>query len=351
MKARILLLPGDGVGPEVIAQGRRALESVARMFGHDFALVEGLVGFMAMDATGQALPADTVAACRICDAVLVGAVSGPADGEPQSGLRRLCRANELHSNLMPVRIHPALRRLAPIRPDLLTGVDLLLVRDRAGVGGWGGQATVVAGAAPDDQLPSVIRVALRAAARRRGRLSLLGPAREWMADEHWRSQVASVAEGYPAVSLEHLDLATCEQRLDDRPAGLDVILACGPGFDGLHRRLATMAGSPGLLPSATLGDGTFGIYEPAHGAAAGTAGSRSANPTAALLSASLLLRHSFELVTEAQALEQAVHDALAAGRHTADVAGDPSRSVTTSAFTDAVLDRLGECAARAGGQA
>jgi 3-isopropylmalate dehydrogenase len=347
MRARILLLPGDGVGPEVVAQGRRVLETVARTFGHELTLVEGLLGATAMDAVGRALPAETVAACRVCDAVLVGAVHGQAHEPAAVALRELCRRCDLHTSMVPMRYWSGLRYASPQRASALAGVDLMLVRDRAGVGGWGGDVDDAhrdafrrADLTSDHRLLPVIRAGFRAAARRTGRLTAIDPVDPSLERRRWRALVARVAASWPDVAVERTDVEAATHRLRERPARWDVVLACGAGHDRLHRELAALTGSSGLLPSATIGDGTFGVFEPAHGAAVHIAGRDRANPTAVLLSVALLLRHALELTDEARAVEDAVGRTLAAGAHTADLAADPARCRGTRAFTDDVLRHL-----------
>jgi len=330
MKARILLLPGDGVGPEVIEQARRALMAVGGLFGHKFSLLEGLIGSAAMTATGSALPADTMAACRVCDAVLVGAV----DDDVADCLRELSQGCEVQTCKMPVKA------------SHLTGVDTLIIRNRWLVGSWGGREDVGTDEPVDPvQSIGVIRAAFREALRRRCRLAVVDT------QESLSRLVDQVSEGYPDVVLEYLELMEGARRLVEHPASFDVILGCDRGQDVLHRQATIVAGSSGTLPTATLGEGTFGIYEPAHGSVSPMAGLNQANPTAALLSAALLLRHSLELFKEARSLEIAVAVALNKGSVTADLADDPTRVLGTRQFGDAVLAQLPRMAAMAQGRA
>jgi 3-isopropylmalate dehydrogenase len=252
MRARILLLPGDGVGPEVVAQGRRVLETVARTFGHELTLVEGLLGATAMDAVGRALPAETVAACRVCDAVLVGAVHGQAHEPAAVALRELCRRCDLHTSMVPMRYWSGLRYASPQRASALAGVDLMLVRDRAGVGGWGGDVDDAhrdafrrADLTSDHRLLPVIRAGFRAAARRTGRLTAIDPVDPSLERRRWRALVARVAASWPDVAVERTDVEAATHRLRERPARWDVVLACGAGHDRLHRELAALTGSFG----------------------------------------------------------------------------------------------------------
>lgn len=353
MQARIVTLPGDGIGPEIVAEAVRVLRTVADHWGHTFIFEEALMGGCAIDAAGTPLPDETLAACERADAVLLGAVGGPkwsdptASVRPEQGLLRLRAHFDLFANLRPVRAYPVLAHYTPIRADLLDGVDILFVRELTS-GIYFGERKEQG----DDQdawdtmyysvpqVERVARVAFEAARRRRGRLASVDKANVLAAMRLWRRTVNRVAADYPDVTLEHVLVDACAMYLLREPSRFDVVLAGNMFGDILSDEASVLAGSLGMLPSASLGTGKFGVYEPIHGSAPDIAGKGIANPTATLLSAAMLLRHSLGLEAEASAVERAVEAALAAGARTADIAPSPDQALTTSAFTDRVLAYL-----------
>lgn len=353
MQARIVTLPGDGIGPEIVAEAVRVLRTVADHWGHTFIFEEALMGGCAIDAAGTPLPDETLAACERADAVLLGAVGGPkwsdptASVRPEQGLLRLRAHFDLFANLRPVRAYPVLAHYTPIRADLLGGVDILFVRELTS-GIYFGERKEQG----DDQdawdtmyysvpqVERVARVAFEAARRRRGRVASVDKANVLAAMRLWRRTVNRVAADYPDVTLEHVLVDACAMYLLREPSRFDVVLAGNMFGDILSDEASVLAGSLGMLPSASLGTGKFGVYEPIHGSAPDIAGKGIANPTATLLSAAMLLRHSLGLEAEASAVERAVEAALAAGARTADIAPSPDQALTTSAFTDRVLAYL-----------
>lgn len=353
MQARIVTLPGDGIGPEIVAEAVRVLRTVAVRWGHDFTFEEALMGGCAIDATGNPLPDETLTACERADAVLMGAVGGPqwsdptAPVRPEQGLLRLRAHFDLFANLRPVKAYPALAHYTPIRADLLDGVDILFVRELTSGIYFGERKEQGDGDDAWDtmyysvpQVERVARVAFEAARRRRGKVASVDKANVLAAMRLWRRTVNRVAADYPDVTLEHVLVDACAMYLLREPARFDVVLAGNMFGDILSDEASVLAGSLGMLPSASLGTGTFGVYEPIHGSAPDIAGKGIANPTATILSAAMLLRHSLGLETEARAVEQAVEAALAAGARTADIAPSPDRALSTNAFTDHVLDHL-----------
>lgn len=353
MQARIVTLPGDGIGPEIVAEAVRVLRTVAVRWGHDFTFEEALMGGCAIDATGNPLPDETLAACERADAVLLGAVGGPqwsdptAPVRPEQGLLRLRAHFDLFANLRPVKAHPALAHYTPIRADLLDGVDILFVRELTSGIYFGERKEQGDGQDAWDtmyysvpQVERVARVAFEAARRRRGRVASVDKANVLAAMRLWRRTVNRVAADYPDVTLEHVLVDACAMYLMREPSRFDVVLAGNMFGDILSDEASVLAGSLGMLPSASLGTGTFGVYEPIHGSAPDIAGKGIANPTATILSAAMLLRYSLGLEAEASAVERAVEAALAAGARTADIAPSPDRALTTSAFTDRVLAYL-----------
>jgi 3-isopropylmalate dehydrogenase len=327
---RIAVLPGDGIGPEVTAEAVRVLRAVASAGGHDLVFVEAVVGGAALDVCGDPLPPGTLALCLDADAVLLGAVGGPRwDGveparRPERGLLRLRRELGVYANLRPVAAHPALVGRTPLRAEVARGTDLVLVRELLG-GIYYGAKLESAAEAEDtcrytaEEVRRVTRHAARLARGRRGRLTSVDKHNVLATSRLWRRTVSEVmAAEFPDVAVEHLLVDACAMHLLQRPRDFDVVLTENLFGDILSDEASLLAGSLGLLPSASLGDGTTGLYEPVHGSAPDLAGRGVANPIGAILSAALLLRHSLRLEAEARAVEAAVDRVLAAGVATAD---------------------------------
>ncbi|WP_119066036.1 3-isopropylmalate dehydrogenase [Aggregatilinea lenta] len=353
MQAKIVTLPGDGIGPEVVAEALRVLNRVAERYGHNFTFDEQMMGGCAIDAVGNPLPDDTLAAAEQADAVLLGAVGGPkwsdptAPVRPEQGLLKLRKHFDLFANLRPVKVYPELAQHAPLRPDLLEGVDILFVRELTsgayfgerheqgdGSNAWDTMFYTV------DEVDRVARVAFEAARKRSGRLASIDKANVLASMRLWRRTVNDVARDYPDVQVEHVLVDACAMYLMRNPAQFDVLLAENMFGDILSDEASVLAGSLGMLPSASLGSGTFGVYEPIHGSAPDIAGKGIANPIATIMSAAMLLRYSLNLEAEANAVEAAVEAAIASGARTADIVEKGGSPVSTSAFTDLVLDGL-----------
>jgi 3-isopropylmalate dehydrogenase len=352
VRARLAVLPGDGVGPEVTREAVRALEAIAGRFGHEFELTEYAFGGAAIDAEGTPLPEATLGACRAADAVLLGAIGGPkwsdpaARVRPEDGLLALRRALGVYANLRPVLVHPALADAASLKPGLLTGVDLVFVRELTG-GIYFGEKRRDAERASDlcvytaAEIERIVRVAARLARARRGRLTSIDKANVLETSRLWREVTTRVVRReFPDLSLEHLLVDAAAMHLIRRPRDFDVLVTENMFGDILTDEASMLAGSLGLLPSASLGAERRGLYEPIHGSAPDIAGRGIANPVGALLSAALLLRHSLALEDEAAALEAAVADALAEGVRTADLAPEGARALGTAEAGEAVLSRL-----------
>ena len=352
MKARIAVLGGDGIGPEVAAEAVRVLEAVGQRYGHAFEFVDALIGGAAIDATGSALPTATVAACRAADAVLLGAVGGPkwsdpaAPVRPEAGLLELRRVLDVFANLRPVRTLPSLADASPLRPEVIAGTDILVVRELTG-GIYFGRKHRTADEAEDvcrytaDEIERVTRVAGRLAMGRRRRIASVDKANVLETSRLWRTVVERVlGSEFPAVQLEHVLVDAAAMHLIRRPASFDVILTENMFGDILTDEASMIAGSLGLLPSASLGSGRAGLYEPIHGSAPDIAGRGIANPFGTILSAALLLRYSLGLETEALAIEHAVESAVDAGVRTADVAQAGQAPVGTRAAGSEVVQRL-----------
>ncbi|KRF02167.1 3-isopropylmalate dehydrogenase [Frateuria sp. Soil773] len=349
MKARIVTLPGDGVGPEVTAAAVAVLEAVAAHYGHRFDFDEQPIGGCAIDATGAPLPPAALAACQAADAVLLGAVGGPkwsdpnAAVRPEQGLLALRAALGVYANLRPLQVHPALAALSPLKNEKLAGVDVLFVRELTG-GAYFGAKTRDADAATDEcryTVAEVERVARRAFELARGRrrhVTSVDKANVLETSRLWRSTVQRVAADYPDVALEHQLVDSMAMLLLTQPSRYDVVVTENLFGDILTDEAAALAGSLGLLPSASLGEGRNGLYEPIHGSAPDIAGQDAANPTGAILSAALLLRHSLGLEDEACAVEAAVEYVLQHGPRSRDLGG----SAGTAQVRDAVLAALEE---------
>jgi 3-isopropylmalate dehydrogenase len=350
-KARIVILAGDGIGPEVTHEGQRVLEAIATRYGHEFRFEAHLIGGAAIDALQTALPAQTLSACGTADAVLLGAVGGPkwsdpaAKVRPEQGLLALRKGLNLFANLRPVNLHPALLDVSPLKPEVLAGTDIMVVRELTG-GIYFGEKQRTADFASDlctytvEEITRVTRVAGRLARVRRKSIVSVDKANVLETSRLWRSTVEGVLRSeFPDVKLEHMLVDAAAMHLMRKPSSFDVILTENMFGDILTDEASMLAGSLGLLPSASVGAGRLGVYEPIHGSAPDIAGKRIANPYATILSVAMLLRHSLELVQEALAVERAVAEAIQAGVRTADIAA-AGPAATTREAGDAVLKFL-----------
>jgi 3-isopropylmalate dehydrogenase len=362
MEARLIFLPGDGIGPEVTGAAASVLEAVAGRFGHTFTVEQRLIGGCAIDAAGQPLPPETEAACRAADAVLLGAVGGPqwdhGPVRPEQGLLAIRRALGLYANLRPVTAHPALASASPLRPELLAGVDLVVVRELTGGiyfgqprqrryidGEWEAVDTMVY---REHEIRRIAALAFELARGRRGQVTSVDKANVLESSRLWRETVTSVAAGYPDVALTHLYVDAAAMHLLRRPASFDVLVMGNLFGDILSDEASMLTGSLGNLPSASLGSERNrhgyprGLYEPIHGSAPDIAGQGIANPVGAILSLALLLRHSLGLAAEARAVEAAVSDVLDAGWRTADICDGTGGgiSATTGEMAGAITAAL-----------
>jgi 3-isopropylmalate dehydrogenase len=353
MQALIAVLAGDGIGPEVTAEALRALTAVAVRFGHTFRFEAGLIGGAAIDAAGAPLPAATLEICRRADATLLGAVGGPkwsdpkAKVRPEQGLLQIRKALGLFANLRPVAPHPAVLGASPIKPELLQGVDIMVVRELTG-GIYFGDKQRTADAAVDVcrytvlEIERVVRLAAALARGRSGKLTSVDKANVLETSRLWREVVERIMPAeFPDVRFEHMLVDSAAMHLIRRPRDFDVIVTENMFGDILTDEASMLAGSLGMLPSASLGaTARGGLYEPIHGSAPDIAGRGIANPYATILSAALLLRYSLQLETEALALEAAVSHAVTSGALPADLAPAGAKAITTSAAGDAVLAAL-----------
>lgn len=352
MKSTIAVLAGDGIGPEVTAQGVRVLQAIAAKFGHEIEFRDGLIGGCAIDKTGTALPAETTALCKSSDAVLLGAVGGPkwddpnAAVRPEQGLLAIRRELGLFANLRPVTIHPKLVDASTLRPEVIKGVDLLVVRELTG-GIYFGEKKKAADWASDlclytaDEVRRVVRRAAEFARGRRKKLTSVDKANVLETSRLWRRVTEEVVrEEFPDITLEHILVDACAMYLVRKPASFDVIVTENMFGDILTDEASVLAGSMGLLPSASLGDGKRGLYEPIHGSAPDIAGKGVANPYATILSAAMLLRHSLDLEAEAAAIEKSVYTVVDRGVLPADIAPAGSKPATTVEAGQAVVAAL-----------
>jgi len=348
----IVLLPGDGIGPEVTAEAVRVLDADAQHSGHAFIYNEQMIGGCSIDETGSALTPAALAACKSADAVLLGAVGGPkwdnpaAPVRPEQGLLALRKGMGVFANLRPVAVHPALANASPLKPERLEGVDMLFIRELTG-GLYFGQPkgrTIVNGAQRavdtleyfDFEIERVVDLAFRLAQGRRKKLTVVDKANVLESSRLWRQVTGKVAERYPDVALDFLLVDTASMRLITHPAAFDGLVTENRFGDILTDEASVLSGSMGMLPSASLGDEGPGLYEPIHGSAPDIAGKGIANPLGAILSAALLLRHSLSMPDAARAIETAVYEVLSAGCRTADLGG----KLTTREMTDRVLEEL-----------
>jgi 3-isopropylmalate dehydrogenase len=363
---RISAIPGDGVGPEVVAAGRRVLDAAGHAFGFEVEWTEVLAGGAAIDAHGIAISDSDVAAAGAADAILLGAVGGPkwddpnATVRPEQALFALRGGLGLFANLRPVTIHPALAPSSPLRPELLEGVDMLIVRELTGGLYFGGrtEATGEPGARiASDTLPytepeivRVVRLAFELARARRSRLTSVDKANVLATSRLWRRVVEDLRREYPDVEVNHQLVDSCAMLLVKKPAQFDVIVTENLFGDILSDEASVLAGSLGMLPSASLGErrtehGTFGLYEPIHGSAPDIVGRDLANPIGTILSTAMLARWSLGREDVASSIEAAVARTLDDGFRTADLAPPGGTStgttpISTQAMTQAIVDRI-----------
>lgn len=365
MKAKIAILPGDGIGPEIVAEAVKTLNAVAKLFGHCFEMAEYPFGGAAYDLCGDCLPDATLNACKAADAILLGAVGGPKwDALPpekrpeRRALLTLRSSLGLFANLRPAKVWEALKESSPLKDEIVAqGIDLLIVRELTGGAYFGEKRRSADGKSACDTIPytedeilRVARIAFEAARKRAEARALPHPPKVTSVDKAnvletsrlWRETVTALhAAEYPDVSLEHMYVDNAAMQLVRNPSRFDVILTENMFGDILSDEASQITGSIGMLPSASLGAAGGGLYEPIHGSAPDIAGRGIANPIATILSAAMMLRHSFGLSDEADAIERAVAGALAEGLRTRDIARDnDAPSLSTCEMGEAIVKRL-----------
>ena len=356
MKYTIALIRGDGIGPEIVDSAVRVLEAIGQKFGHEFAFPRYLAGGCAIDACGQPLPQETVDGCLASDSVLLGAVGGPkwdknpAALRPEKALLGLRAALGLYTNLRPAKLYPALAGDCPLRPDIVAnGFDLMMVRELTGgiyFGERGRRDGKYGPEAYDTECYSVMeieriaRVAFESARKRRKQVISIDKANVLESSRLWRATVHRIAADYPDVTCTDMLVDNAAMQLVRNPAQFDVVVTSNMFGDILSDEASQITGSIGLLPSASLGDGTRGMYEPIHGSAPDIAGQNKANPIATILSAAMLLRYSLNCAAEADAIEAAVDRVLQAGWRTADIAGSGTAPLSCTEMTEKILAEL-----------
>jgi len=349
---RVAVLPGDGVGPEVTAEATKVLQAVESLIGPTFRFQTGLIGGCALDATASPLPAETISICNNSQAVLLGAVGGPKwdsvrpEVRPEQGLLEIRKRLGLYLNLRPVRVLEALVGISALKPDRVRGTDMVIVRELTGGIYFGNPRGIFAKDGErvgintevyrEHEIERVAHRAFQLAKVRRRKVTSVDKANVLESSRLWREVVSRVAQSYPDVELENLYVDNCAMRLIDRPTSFDVLLTTNMFGDILSDEAAMLTGSIGLLPSASLGE-HHALYEPIHGSAPDIAGRNRANPVAAIASAAMMLRHSFHMETEAQAIETAIEKVLKRGHRTPDLPGK-SRAVTTSRMGDLIAE-------------
>jgi 3-isopropylmalate dehydrogenase len=361
MQAEITVLGGDGIGPDVAAEGVKVLKTVARTFGHEFHFTDCLMGGIAIDATGTALPDETLAQCKASDAVLLGAVGGPkwsdpgAAVRPEQGLLAIRAGLGLFANVRPVKVYPALVDASTLKREVVEGVDLVIVRELTG-GLYFGKPQGVFGEAPDrrsvdsmayteGEIARLMRVAFDLARGRRKKVASADKANVLASSRLWRMVAHEILAEYPDVELEDVLVDACAMYLVRNPRQYDVIATENTFGDILSDEASMLAGSMGMLPSASLAESTestghrLGLYEPIHGSAPDIAGKGIANPLATILSCAMLLRWSLGLMAEADSIERAVDAVLADGYRCRDIMTPNGKCLSTTEMGFAVAER------------
>ena len=356
MYYNIAVIPGDGIGPEVIGQTTRVLDEIGRKYDHVFDFTEVLAGGCAIDETGECLPRETVKICKESDAVLLGAVGGPkwdhlpGKDRPEMALLGLRSELGLFANLRPAMLFEELADSCPLKPELVSGgLDIVVVRELTG-GIYFGKKEVIAtedGVAAYDveqysekEVRRIAKVAFDMAMKRNKKVTSVDKANVLESSRLWRRIVNEVAQDYPEVTLNHLYVDNAAMQLVRQPKQFDVIVTNNIFGDILSDEASQVTGSIGMLPSASLAVGNFGMYEPVHGSAPDIAGQDIANPMATILSAAMMLRYTFGLMEEAEDIESAVQKVLAAGYRTADIAKENEKITGTKACGDLVIEAI-----------
>lgn len=352
---KIAVISGDGIGPEVVAEAIKVLKKTEELYGYKFELEYGLFGGIAIDEKGTPLPQETLEICQKADAVLLGAVGGPKwdnnpkELRPETGLLGIRKALGLFSNIRPAVVFDCLKDASMLKPEVLEGTDLIVVRELTGGiyfgdkfrrEGEGGQEAVDTCVYSVSEVERIVRQAFEIARKRRKRLASVDKANVLETSRLWRETVNRIAPEYPDVELEHVLVDNCAMQLLRRPSSFDVIVTENMFGDILSDEAAMLTGSIGMLASASLGEGSFGLYEPVHGSAPDIAGQGIANPIATILSVALMFQLTFGYLEAGKAIEDAVKKVLDAGHRTSDIAVDKSKAVSTSEMGDLIVAAL-----------
>lgn len=356
MRARITILPGDGIGPEVTVEAVRVLQTIAAIQNHRFEFEEHAIGGVAIKRFGSPLPRTTLDAALASDAVLLGAVGAPEfdrvppNQRPEAGLLLLRSALGGYANLRPAIAYSSIAACSPVRTEVACGADILIVRELLGGLYFGEPRGIDSGVATNtmrysvEEIERVAKVAFDAARKRRGKVTSVDKANVLETSQLWRQTVIRVSQGYPDVTLEHLYVDACAMHLIANPRRFDVLLTENLFGDILSDEAAVITGSLGMLASASIG-GEVGLYEPVHGSAPDIVGQNAANPCGAIASAAMMLRYSFGLEQDASDIELAIRDVLEAGYRTPDIAeGTGGFVVTTSEFGELICQAVAEIA-------
>ncbi len=352
---KIAVIAGDGIGPEVVAEAEKVLKKSEELFGCRFETEHGLFGGIAIDEKGTPLPEETLAMCKKSDAVLLGAVGGPKwdnnpkELRPETGLLGIRKALGLFSNIRPAVVFDCLKEASTLKPEVLEGTDLIVVRELTGGIYFGekfrrdtenGQEAVDTCVYNVSEVERIARQAFEIAMKRSKKLASVDKANVLETSRLWRETVIRIAAEYPEVELEHVLVDNCAMQLLRRPSSFDVIVTENMFGDILSDEAAMLTGSIGMLSSASLGEGSFGLYEPVHGSAPDIAGQGVANPIATILSVALMFRLTFGYEDAAGAIESAVKSVLDAGHRTADIAANKSKALSTSAMGDLIVSAM-----------
>ncbi|MBN3523134.1 3-isopropylmalate dehydrogenase [Paenibacillus apiarius] len=349
---KIAIIAGDGIGPEVVREAEKVLKRTEELFGYSFETSHSLFGGIAIDETGTPLPEETLEKCKQADAVLLGAVGGPKwdsnpkELRPETGLLGIRKALGLFSNIRPAVIFDCLKDASTLKPEVLEGTDLIVVRELTGGIYFGekfrrdgehGQEAVDTCVYNVQEVERIVRQAFEIAQKRRKKLASVDKANVLETSRLWRETVNRIAPEYPDVELEHVLVDNCAMQLLRRPSSFDVIVTENMFGDILSDEAAMLTGSIGMLSSASLGEGSFGLYEPVHGSAPDIAGQGVANPIATILSVALMFRLTFGYEAAAQSIETAVKEVLDAGHRTGDIATDKSKALGTEQMGDLIV--------------
>jgi 3-isopropylmalate dehydrogenase len=352
---KIAVIAGDGIGPEVVAEAEKVLKRTEQLFGYKFETEHGLFGGIAIDQRGTPLPDDTLAMCRRADAVLLGAVGGPQwdnnpkELRPETGLLGIRKALGLFSNIRPATVFDCLKEASTLKPEVLEGTDLVVVRELTGGIYFGekfrretsnGQEATDTCVYNEQEIERIVRQAFDIAGKRRKKLASVDKANVLETSRLWREVVNRIAPEFPNVEVEHVLVDNCAMQLLRRPSSFDVIVTENMFGDILSDEAAMLTGSIGMLSSASLGEGSFGLYEPVHGSAPDIAGKGISNPIATILSVALMFRLTFNYEDAAASIEAAVKEVLDAGHRTGDIAVDKSKAIGTTQMGDLIVQHM-----------